>query len=196
MRQLKPLCQLLYAGFLFIPFSGNRPLWVLFLKETGFIGFAKRYRHYLYGFAALLILILLLYGFREKIVSIETRDRPIALEGKDKAEKEGSREQRNLFQLEKAGVVEWTLSAMFAHEAHQPIASLINYARRPKALFWKGKREDPLVQEALSEISTQADRDFQKSFKESEPTHKTAAYHEVKARRNLSGDSRSGVGFI
>ena len=91
-----------------------------------------------------------------RIVSLRTRDLTIALKEKDKAEKEARESRENLFQLEKAGVVS-ELSAMFAHEAHQPIASLINYADGLK-LYLKGKSEDPLVQEALSEISTQADR--------------------------------------
>lgn len=127
-----------------------------YLKETGFTGFAKRYRHYLYGLAALLILILLYTASVRRIVSLRTRDLTIALKEKDKAEKEARESRENLFQLEKAGVVS-ELSAMFAHEAHQPIASLINYADGLK-LYLKGKSEDPLVQEALSEISTQADR--------------------------------------
>lgn len=127
-----------------------------YLKETGFTGFAKRYRHYLYGLAALLILILLYTASVRRIVSLRTRDLTIALKEKDKAEKEARESRENLFQLEKAGVVS-ELSAMFAHEAHQPIASLINYADGLK-LYLKGKSEDPLVQEALSEILTQADR--------------------------------------
>lgn len=72
-----------------------------YLKETGFIGFAKRYRHYLYGFAALLILILLYTASVRRIVSIRTRDLTIALKEKDKAEKEARESRENLFQLEK-----------------------------------------------------------------------------------------------
>lgn len=79
-----------------------------------------------------------------RIVSLRTRDLTIALKEKDKAEKEARESRENLFQLEKAGVVS-ELSAMFAHEAHQPIASLINYADGLK-LYLKGKSEDPLVQ--------------------------------------------------
>lgn len=152
-----------------------------YLKETGFIGFAKRYRHYLYGFAALLILILLYTASVRRIVSIRTRDLTIALKEKDKAEKEARESRENLFQLEKAGVVS-ELSAMFAHEAHQPIASLINYADGLK-LYLKGKREDPLVQEALSEISTQADR-LSKIIQRVR-TYAKRQHHEVK-QENLS----------
>ena len=152
-----------------------------YLKETGFIGFAKRYRHYLYGFAALLILILLYTASVRRIVSIRTRDLTIALKEKDKAEKEARESREYLFQLEKAGVVS-ELSAMFAHEAHQPIASLINYADGLK-LYLKGKREDPLVQEALSEISTQADR-LSKIIQRVR-TYAKRQHHEVK-QENLS----------
>lgn len=152
-----------------------------YLKETGFIGFAKRYRHYLYGFAALLILILLYTASVRRIVSIRTRDLTIALKEKDKAEKEARESRENLFQLEKAGVVS-ELSAMFAHEAHQPIASLINYADGLK-LYLKGKREDPLMQEALSEISTQADR-LSKIIQRVR-TYAKRQHHEVK-QENLS----------
>lgn len=152
-----------------------------YLKETGFTGIAKRYRHYLYGFAALLILILLYTASVRRIVSLRTRDLTIALKEKDKAEKEARESRENLFQLEKAGVVS-ELSAMFAHEAHQPIASLINYADGLK-LYLKGKREDPLVQEALSEISTQADR-LSKIIQRVR-TYAKRQHHEVK-QENLS----------
>ena len=152
-----------------------------YLKETGFIGFAKRYRHYLYGFAALLILILLYTASVRRIVSLRTRDLTIALKEKDKAEKEARESRENLFQLEKAGVVS-ELSAMFAPEAHQPIASLINYADGLK-LYLKGKSEDPLVQEALSEISTQADR-LSKIIQRVR-TYAKRQHHEVK-KENLS----------
>ena len=116
-----------------------------------------------------------------RIVSIRTRDLTIALKEKDKAEKEARESRENLFQLEKAGVVS-ELSAMFAHEAHQPIASLINYADGLK-LYLKGKREDPLVQEALSEISTQADR-LSKIIQRVR-TYAKRQHHEVK-QENLS----------
>lgn len=152
-----------------------------YLKETGFTGFAKRYRHYLYGLAALLILILLYTASVRRIVSLRTRDLTIALKEKDKAEKEARESRENLFQLEKAGVVS-ELSAMFAHEAHQPIASLINYADGLK-LYLKGKSEDPLVQEALSEISTQADR-LSKIIQRVR-TYAKRQHHEVK-KENLS----------
>ena len=152
-----------------------------YLKETGFTGFAKRYRHYLYGLAALLILILLYTASVRRIVSLRTRDLTIALKEKDKAEKEARESRENLFQLEKAGVVS-ELSAMFAHEAPQPIASLINYADGLK-LYLKGKSEDPLVQEALSEISTQADR-LSKIIQRVR-TYAKRQHHEVK-KENLS----------
>ena len=152
-----------------------------YLKETGFTGFAKRYRHYLFGLAALLILILLYTASVRRIVSLRTRDLTIALKEKDKAEKEARESRENLFQLEKAGVVS-ELSAMFAHEAHQPIASLINYADGLK-LYLKGKSEDPLVQEALSEISTQADR-LSKIIQRVR-TYAKRQHHEVK-KENLS----------
>lgn len=152
-----------------------------YLKETGFTGFAKRNRHYLYGLAALLILILLYTASVRRIVSLRTRDLTIALKEKDKAEKEARESRENLFQLEKAGVVS-ELSAMFAHEAHQPIASLINYADGLK-LYLKGKSEDPLVQEALSEISTQADR-LSKIIQRVR-TYAKRQHHEVK-KENLS----------
>lgn len=152
-----------------------------YLKETGFTGFAKRYRHYLYGLAALLILILLYTASVRRIVSLRTRDLTIALKEKDKAEKEARESRENLFQLEKAGVVS-ELSAIFAHEAHQPIASLINYADGLK-LYLKGKSEDPLVQEALSEISTQADR-LSKIIQRVR-TYAKRQHHEVK-KENLS----------
>lgn len=152
-----------------------------YLKETGFTGFAKRYRHYLYGLAALLILILLYTASVRRIVSLRTRDLTIALKEKDKAEKEARESRENLFQLEKAGVVS-ELSAMFAHEAHQPIASLINYADGLK-LYLEGKSEDPLVQEALSEISTQADR-LSKIIQRVR-TYAKRQHHEVK-KENLS----------
>lgn len=152
-----------------------------YLKETGFTGFAKRYRHYLYGLAALLILILLYTASVRRIVSLRTRDLTIALKEKDKAEKEARESRENLFQLEKAGVVS-ELSAMFAHEAHQPIASLINYADGLK-LYLKGKSEDPLVQEALSEILTQADR-LSKIIQRVR-TYAKRQHHEVK-KENLS----------
>lgn len=152
-----------------------------YLKETGFKGFAKRYRHYLYGLAALLILILLYTASVRRIVSLRTRDLTIALKEKDKAEKEARESRENLFQLEKAGVVS-ELSAMFAHEAHQPIASLINYADGLK-LYLKGKSSDPLVQEALSEISTQADR-LSKIIQRVR-TYAKRQHHEVK-KENLS----------
>lgn len=152
-----------------------------YLKETGFTGFAKRYRHYLYGLAALLILILLYTASVRRIVSLRTRDLTIALKEKDKAEKEARESRENLFLLEKAGVVS-ELSAMFAHEAHQPIASLINYADGLK-LYLKGKSEDPLVQEALSEISTQADR-LSKIIQRVR-TYAKRQHHEVK-KENLS----------
>lgn len=152
-----------------------------YLKETGFTGFAKRYRHYLYGLAALLILILLYTASVRRIVSLRTRDLTIALKEKDKAEKEARESRENLFQLEKAGVVS-ELSAMFAHEAHQPIASLINYTDGLK-LYLKGKSEDPLVQEALSEISTQADR-LSKIIQRVR-TYAKRQHHEVK-KENLS----------
>lgn len=152
-----------------------------YLKETGFTGFAKRYRHYLYGLAALLILILLYTASVRRIVSLRTRDLTIALKEKDKAEKEARESRENLFQLEKTGVVS-ELSAMFAHEAHQPIASLINYADGLK-LYLKGKSEDPLVQEALSEILTQADR-LSKIIQRVR-TYAKRQHHEVK-KENLS----------
>lgn len=71
---------------------------------------------------------------------------------------------------------------MFAHEAHQPIASLINYADGLN-LYLKGKGEDPLVQEALSEISMQADR-LSKIIQRVR-TYAKRQHHEVK-QENLS----------
>ena len=152
-----------------------------YLKETGFTGFAKRYRHYLYGLAALLILILLYTASVRRIVSLRTRDLTIALKEKDKAEKEARESRENLFQLEKAGVVS-ELSAMFAHEAHQPIASLINYADGLK-LYLKGKSVDLVVRGTIREKTTQADR-LSKIIQRVR-TYAKRQHHEVK-KENLS----------
>ena len=126
-----------------------------YLNETGIKGIVKSYGPYLLGFLILLLTGIAYTASVRRIVSIRTRDLTRALKEKDVAERDARISRENLFNLEKAGVVS-ELSAMFAHEAHQPIASLVNYADGLKMYF--GSSSDPVVNEALSEISEQADR--------------------------------------
>jgi two-component system sensor histidine kinase TtrS len=106
---------------------------------------------------ALILLIGLLYIISvNRLVAKRTKDLRQALKNTEKAQKDARSVQERLFQLEKAGVVQ-ELSALFAHEAQQPIASLINYSDGLKQYFSLQKK-DEIVDEALSEISSQAQR--------------------------------------
>lgn len=116
------------------------------------------YRYVFYGFLALLSLALFYIYAVNKLVRRRTKALQVALEKKEKAQEEARSVQERLFQLEKAGIVQ-ELSAMFAHEAHQPIASLINYSEGLKMYFSQNKeKEDSTVSEALAEMSAQAER--------------------------------------
>lgn len=116
------------------------------------------YRYVFYGFLALLLLALFYIYAVNKLVRRRTKALQVALEKKERAQEEARNVQERLFQLEKAGIVQ-ELSAMFAHEAHQPIASLINYSEGLKMYFSQNKeKEDSTVSEALEEMSAQAER--------------------------------------
>lgn len=127
-----------------------------YLRKTTPQAIFQEYRPVFYGLFALLLLGLIYIATVNRVVRIRTRDLQIALKKKEEAQEEAKSTQEKLFQMEKAGVVQ-ELSAMFAHEAHQPIASLINYADGLK-MYLENKKQDELVVEAVTEISAQAQR--------------------------------------
>ncbi len=116
---------------------------------------------YRYRFELMIILGLVIVSFLytlsvKRIVRLRTQDLRLALEERNRAEDLARKSREQLFQLEKAGIVTG-LSSMFAHEAQQPIASLINYAEGLK-MYLQTKSKDHLIEEAVTEISSQAER--------------------------------------
>lgn len=127
-----------------------------YLKDSAPSALIYKYRFFFYGLAALIILVSAYIISVQRIVNSRTKALREALTKAHEAQEEARASQEKLYQLEKAGVVQ-ELSAMFAHEAHQPIASLMNYAGGLR-MYLKQEQKDPLVDEALTEISSQADR--------------------------------------
>lgn len=144
-------------------FSGVRGLYrtlragpYAYLRDTAPKAIFLRYRALILSVLGALVLALLYIVSVRRIVRIRTHALRVALREKDAAQERDRRSREQLFALEKAGVVSG-LSAMFAHEVRQPIASLVNYAGGLK-MYLSARSGDPLVDEALGEISAQAER--------------------------------------
>ena len=127
-----------------------------YLRENTPAAFLQRYRYVWLSAAGLLVFSLLYALSVRRIVQVRTRALRVALQEKEAAEASARESRERLNRIEKAGVVS-ELSAMFAHDAKQPIASLINYADGLKMLL-SGRAEDELVTEAVTAISEQAER--------------------------------------
>ena len=89
------------------------------------------------------------------MVQSRTRDLEETLEQNKQLEHAARKDRERLMQLEKAGIVS-ELSSIIAHEARQPVTSLINYSNG-LSLYLKGKN-DSVIDEATREISRQAQR--------------------------------------
>lgn len=114
-----------------------------------------RYRYAVY-LGVILLLGSVLFGFAvSKMVQSRTRDLEETLEQNKKLEHAAKKDRERLIQLEKAGIVS-ELSSIIAHEARQPVTSLINYSDG-LSLYLKNKN-DPVIEEATREISRQAQR--------------------------------------
>lgn len=127
-----------------------------YLNHTTPKALLYEYRYVFYSIALIVFIGLLYIVAVKRLVAKRTKDLRLALKKKEEVQKEARSIQDRLFQMEKAGVVQ-ELSALFAHEAQQPIASLINYSDGLKQYF-STQNQDEIVEEALSEISTQAQR--------------------------------------
>ncbi|MCG5031563.1 sensor histidine kinase [Mesosutterella sp. OilRF-GAM-744-9] len=127
-----------------------------YLRENSPLALLKRYRFFLFAAVALLALALFYVVSVRRIVKIRTHALQVALKEKDRAQENERKSRERLFALEKAGVVSG-LSSMFAHEVRQPVASLINYAGGLR-MYLKGRSGDPMVAEALDEITAQSER--------------------------------------
>ena len=112
-----------------------------------------RYRYAIF-LGVILLLGSVLFGFAvSKMVQNRTRELVKTLEENKKLESLAKKDRERLMQLEKAGIVS-ELSSIIAHEARQPITSLINYSNG-LSLYLKD-RKDPVVEEASREIASQA----------------------------------------
>lgn len=127
-----------------------------YLRENSPRALLRRYRFILLAAAALLAFGLFYVVSVRRIVKIRTHALQVALKEKDRAQENERKSRERLFALEKAGVVSG-LSSMFAHEVRQPVASLINYAGGLR-MYLKGRDADPMVAEALREITAQSER--------------------------------------
>lgn len=127
-----------------------------YLNHTTPKALLYEYRYIFYSIALIALIGLLYIVAVKRVVAKRTKDLRLALQKKEELQKEARSIQDRLFQMEKAGVVQ-ELSALFAHEAQQPIASLINYSDGLKQYF-ANQNCDEIVEEALSEISAQAQR--------------------------------------
>lgn len=126
------------------------------LRNNELSNFLLRYRfEFTLGVGALLLLLVYVVAVR-RMVRIRTRDLQKALNTVHNMRIKEQEAAERLFQIERAGVVSG-MSAMFAHDVRQPLTSLINYAGGLRQ-YLAGKTNDPLVHEALSEISVQASR--------------------------------------
>lgn len=114
-----------------------------------------RYRYAVY-LGVILLLGSILFGFAvSKMVQSRTRDLEETLEQNKQLEHAARKDRERLMQLEKAGIVS-ELSSIIAHEARQPVTSLINYSNG-LSLYLKN-RNDSVIDEATREISRQAQR--------------------------------------
>ncbi len=112
-----------------------------------------RYRYAIY-LGVILLLGSVLFGFAvSKLVQSRTRELVRTLEQNKELESAAKKDRERLMQLEKAGIVS-ELSSIIAHEARQPISSLINYSNGLS--FYLKDRKDPVVEEASREITAQA----------------------------------------
>jgi two-component system sensor histidine kinase TtrS len=127
-----------------------------YLRENTPKAIFLRYRVLILSALGALVLALLYIVSVRRIVRVRTHALEVALREKDRAQERERKSREQLFALEKAGAVSG-LSAMFAHEVRQPIASLVNYAGGLK-MYLRDKTDDPMVNEALSEISEQSER--------------------------------------
>lgn len=127
-----------------------------YLRHQEWRAFLNRYRVEFFLCAGVLILLLVYVAAVRRMVSIRTRDLQKALSTVHDMRKKEKEAAERLFQIERAGVVSG-MSAMFAHDVRQPLTSLINYAGGLRQ-YLSDKTHDPLVHEALSEITTQASR--------------------------------------
>ena len=127
-----------------------------YLRETTLPDFLHRYRYALVAVLTCFALILVYVVLVRRIVRIRTKALRLALQETKLAQEKSQKTQDRLYRLEKAGVI-GGLSAMFAHDVRQPIASLMNYAGGLR-MYLQNKSQDPLVLEAITEIETQANR--------------------------------------
>ncbi len=127
-----------------------------YLNHTTPKALLYEYRYIFYSIAIIAFIGLLYIVAVKRLVAKRTKDLRLALKKKEELQKEARSIQDRLFQMEKAGVVQ-ELSALFAHEAQQPITSLINYSDGLKQ-YLASQNRDEIVEEALSEISAQAQR--------------------------------------
>jgi len=127
-----------------------------YLNHTTPKALLYEYRYIFYSIAIIGFIGLLYIVAVKRLVAKRTKDLRLALKKKEELQKEARSIQDRLFQMEKAGVVQ-ELSALFAHEAQQPIASLINYSDGLKQ-YLASQNRDEIIEEALSEISAQAQR--------------------------------------
>lgn len=127
-----------------------------YLRNQELSVFFNRYRFEIFLCAGILALLLIYVVAVRRMVRIRTRDLQKALSTVHDMRKKEKEAAERLFQIERAGVVSG-MSAMFAHDVRQPLTSLINYAGGLRQ-YLSGKISDPLVHEALSEITTQASK--------------------------------------
>lgn len=112
-----------------------------------------RYRYAVF-LGVILLLGSVLFGFAvSKMVQNRTRELVKTLEQNKQLENAARKDRERLMQLEKVGIVS-ELSSIIAHEARQPVTSLINYA--DGLAFYLKDKKDPIVDEATREISQQA----------------------------------------
>ena len=106
-----------------------------------------------------------------KVVHIRTKDLQETITEKNNLEEESKQNRSRLAQLERSGVVS-EFSSIIAHEIHQPISALINYA--DGLAMYLQDNNDPIVNEATKAISEQ-------SMKISEIVERVRRYAKTKA---------------
>lgn len=106
-----------------------------------------------------------------KVVHIRTKDLQATITEKNNLEEESKQNRSRLAQLERSGVVS-EFSSIIAHEIHQPISALINYA--DGLAMYLQDNNDPVVNEATKAISEQ-------SMKISEIVERVRRYAKTKA---------------
>ncbi len=108
--------------------------------------------------AVLLLALLLINEFRlHWLVNKRTRELKQALNEKEQSEEIAKQERKKLSLLERNGVIS-QMSSLLAHEAKQPISTIINYIEVMRMRLGSFLEEDELLKKALTVMDYEAQR--------------------------------------